>query len=372
MGHHRRSLSAASAGTDCTEFHDAPEALADLDSAHEEADGGAACGAAWPAGADEAHEAQEARHAPCCAQQAAVDWYDEQQMLAPNHLSVEAREAAIHSLRKIVLAEPDAGARPLRACSCAAAAPSASAQRAWSVAGPCGTPWAAPCAAAPTPGEQPRPLSAFSVAVYGFSGPPRARSPAAACAGLEDRSAAALERFLRARKYDVAVAAAMYLEHRRWRAAFAPTPWVQGPGDVAAQLEQRKVAMQGLCRDGMPFVIVVARSHRPTGREGVPELHRAFVFIMDCITAAAGPGGQFRILVDLRNMTTANADLNAMKVAFEVLQKGFPERYAPCASGSLLILALKADSDPHLGVILAGWRTCGLRSRLASFWRSGS
>ena len=121
----------------------------------------------------------------------------------------------------------------------------------------------------------------------------------------------------------------MFLEHRRWRASFEPTPWVQGPENVANQLAQRKVAMQGLCRDGLPFVIVVARHHRPTGREGVPELHRAFVYIMDCITAAAGPGGMFRILVDLRYMSTANADLNAMKVAFDVLQKGFPERCAP-------------------------------------------
>lgn len=95
---------------------------------------------------------------------------------------------------------------------------------------------------------------------------------------------------MRARKYDVAVAAAMFLEHRRWRAAFAPMPWVQGPDNVATQLAQRKVAMQGLCRDSLPFVIVSARNHYPTGREGVPELNRAFVYIMDVITAAAGPG----------------------------------------------------------------------------------
>ena len=96
----------------------------------------------------------------------------------------------------------------------------------------------------------------------------RARARAEACTGVEDRSNAALERFLRARKYDVPVAAAMYLEHRRWRAAFSPTPWVQGPGNVANQLAQCKVAMQGLCHDGLPFVIVVARNHRPTGKEG--------------------------------------------------------------------------------------------------------
>jgi len=148
--------------------------------------------------------------------------------------------------------------------------------------------------------------------------------PAAdACTAYEDRSNACLERFLRARKYDVAVASAMYLEHRRWRAAFG---WVQGPSDVPVQLSQRKVCMQGLCRDGLPFVIVVANAHRPTGKAGVPELFRFFVYVMDTISCAMGPGGQFRILVDLRNMSRANADLSAMKVAFDVLQKGFPER----------------------------------------------
>ena len=115
----------------------------------------------------------------------------------------------------------------------------------------------------------------------------------------------------------------MYLEHRRWRATFG---WVQGPGDVGTQLAQRKVCMQGLCRDGLPFVIVVANAHRPTGRAGVPELFAFFVYVMDTLSTAMGPGGQFRILVDLRNMSRANADLSAMKVAFEVLQKGFPER----------------------------------------------
>jgi hypothetical protein len=144
-----------------------------------------------------------------------------------------------------------------------------------------------------------------------------------ACAQYEDRSNACLERFLRARKYDVAVSSAMFLEHRRWRTGFG---WVQGPADVPVQLAQQKVCMQGLCRDGLPFVIVVANAHRPTGRAGVPELFAFFVYVMDTLSTAMGPGGQFRILVDLRNMSRGNADLSAMKVAFEVLQKGFPER----------------------------------------------
>ena len=54
------------------------------------------------------------------------------------------------------------------------------------------------------------------------------------------------------------------------------------------------------------------------------------MYVMDTLATAMGPGGQFRILVDLRRMSSANADLAAMKVAFEVLQKGFPERMRKC------------------------------------------
>ncbi len=192
---------------------------------------------------------------------------------------------------------------------------------------------------------------------------------------MEDRSNATLERFLRARRYDVPLSAAMFVEHRCWRASFG---WAQGARDVPTQLAQRKVCMQGLCRDGLPFVLVVARAHVPTGAAGVPELHRFFVYVMDTISTAMcvvvrsvrsaphapalgcvrssalvwrvrlltevrvrhalcshatipprrGPAGMFRILVDLRGMSRHNADLAAMKVAFGVLQKGFPERMA--------------------------------------------
>ena len=45
---------------------------------------------------------------------------------------------------------------------------------------------------------------------------------------------------------------------------------------------------------------------------------------MDSITTATGPAGQFRILVDLRGVSSANADVKAMRVAFAVLQKGYP------------------------------------------------
>ena len=126
MGHHRRSLSAASCATDGTDatWHDALEQLEhlDLDSAHEEA--------------DSAQDDAQAPHAPPPVPEGgprAVDWHDEAQMLPPNALSLEERMAAIHSMRKIVLAEPDSGACGLRTrsltiavCCGASAQPSAS------------------------------------------------------------------------------------------------------------------------------------------------------------------------------------------------------------------------------------------------------
>jgi len=242
---------------------------------------------------------------------AAIDWEDEEQMLPPNARPLQERLAAIAALRKAVLAEPGTGV--------------------------------------PLAYDSRRPL---------------AHLLAAACAQFEDRSNAALERFLRARKYDLAVTKALFLEHRRWRSGWG---WVQGPHDIATQLGQQKVLMQGLCasscllglglpltpplgHDGLPFVVVVARNHHPTGKEGLAELFRFFVYVMDTLSTAMGPGGQFRILVDLRRMSSANADLAAMKVAFEVLQKGCPERMRKCwlAEPPAIFLGLWRIISPFL------------------------
>ena len=86
---HKRSVSVGSVGSDVSEYHDAPA------EAH------------WClAGEEQASGAD----APAAALAVAVDWNDEHQMLPPNDRSLEARLCAIHSLRKIVLAESDTGA----------------------------------------------------------------------------------------------------------------------------------------------------------------------------------------------------------------------------------------------------------------------
>jgi hypothetical protein len=82
---------------------------------------------------------------------------------------------------------------------------------------------------------------------------------AAAVAPWEDRSPATLERFLRARDYDVGVAAALFLEHRAWRQQLG----VRVPGDrvPARQFGEQKIALQSLSRTGRPLLIIVAKRH---------------------------------------------------------------------------------------------------------------
>ena len=75
----------------------------------------------------------------------------------------------------------------------------------------------------------------------------------------EDRSPATLERFLRARDFDVPVATTLFLEHRAWRCNIG---WhVTGTQVNAAQLAERKIALQALSRTGAPWLIIVAKRH---------------------------------------------------------------------------------------------------------------
>ena len=117
---------------------------------------------------------------------------------------------------------------------------------------------------------------------------------------LEDRNNLTLERFLRARDFNVPVASALFISHRhacglsptststrrsgapsakstagcfvglpcelrpssfrrKWRQSFA---WRIPASDLPRQLPgQTKVALQGKCREGQPLMILIARNH---------------------------------------------------------------------------------------------------------------
>ena len=80
----------------------------------------------------------------------------------------------------------------------------------------------------------------------------------------EDRSPATLERFLRARDYDVAVASELFLEHRAWRKSLG---WrVTGDRVPPSQFEERKIALQARSRAGAPLLIIIASRHNKCDR----------------------------------------------------------------------------------------------------------
>jgi len=145
----------------------------------------------------------------------------------------------------------------------------------------------------------------------------------AAVARLEDRSPATLERFLRARDYDVAVAAALFLEHRRWRGSFG---WrVLGTQVPAAQYGEGKVALQALSRTGAPLLIVVARRHNREAAEAAV-MRRYITFCLDKCMDALPPGGQLIAILDLAALSRRNLDVASLITCFDILQKSYVER----------------------------------------------
>lgn len=108
----------------------------------------------------------------------------------------------------------------------------------------------------------------------------------------EDRSNATMERFLRARSFDVEVSAALFIEHRRgpprrlrsplsppqrhrefserprsfrpretsrrWRQSFN---WKVHPSLMPKRLPTMVAALHGYCKDGLPLLVVIGRNH---------------------------------------------------------------------------------------------------------------
>ena len=167
----------------------------------------------------------------------------------------------------------------------------------------------------------------------------------AACALLEDRSPATLERFLRARDFDASVAAALFLEHRAWRQSFG---WsVSGAAVPQRQYDEQKIMLQALSRAGAPLLVMIARRHNRCGRAAcsaappaqnadlaalrrdhrdMETIKRYIIFTMDKIMDALRPGGQFMVLLDLTGLTRHNIDLKALITCFDILQKYYVER----------------------------------------------
>ena len=139
----------------------------------------------------------------------------------------------------------------------------------------------------------------------------------------EDRSPATLERFLRARDFDVPVAASLFLEHRAWRQSFG---WrVQAAQVTGEQFGHQKICLQARSVDDRPLLVIIVRRHTVIGRD-LDVVKAYIVHTMDRIFDSMRPGSQFLVLVDFKGMGRINIDLKALIACFEILQKYYVER----------------------------------------------
>ncbi|KAL9256136.1 hypothetical protein AKJ16_DCAP02518 [Drosera capensis] len=187
---------------------------------------------------------------------------------------------------------------------------------------------------------------------------------------------ATLMRFLIARSMVPEMAAKMFVQWQEWRASFVPSGSIP-EDEVGDQLDDRKVFLGGLTKEGYPLMIVKGSRHYPTkdrlqfkkfavhaldkaiasaykgGRENGNEKiivavdlgqipyknldpHEFAVHALDKGIASAYKGGRENgnekiiVAVDLGQIPYKNLDPHGMIIGFQLLQSYYPERLAKC------------------------------------------
>jgi len=168
----------------------------------------------------------------------------------------------------------------------------------------------------------------------------------------EDRSDAALERFLRARDWAVEPAASLFLEHRAWRAQLG---WEVPAASVAPRaFAARMLALQALSSRGggqqpgldtaQPLLILLPLrlAARHQGSVQAAEARLLLVHAMDRACDALRPGGRLLVLLDLGGVSLQAMDVQLLRTMAEMLQRRYPERVEAVwlARPSLLLRAL--------------------------------
>lgn len=69
-----------------------------------------------------------------------------------------------------------------------------------------------------------------------------------------------IRRFLRARNLDVEKASAMFLKYLKWKRSIMPNGYIS-PSEIAEDIAQEKVFVQGLDKKGRPIVVAFAAKH---------------------------------------------------------------------------------------------------------------
>jgi hypothetical protein len=149
---------------------------------------------------------------------------------------------------------------------------------------------------------------------------------------------ACVDRWVRARKGDVALAGACLRAHAAWRAAeVGPGRATFDEASLAPVLDPPRVFLQGLDTRGRPVLLIRVRSH---ARGRANETARLVGYALDAAFAAAGrwgggrpdtpapanPGRRLVLLLDLRGLRLSSADPRALGSLATMLANHYPER----------------------------------------------
>ncbi|KAK4264030.1 hypothetical protein QN277_029371 [Acacia crassicarpa] len=137
-----------------------------------------------------------------------------------------------------------------------------------------------------------------------------------------------LMRFLIARSMDTNKAAKMFVQWQKWRASMVPNGFIS-ESEVADELAERKVFLQGPSQDKFPLLIVQACKHCPSKDQ--LQFKKYVIHLLDKTIASGIKGreiGNEKLIpiVDLKNLMYKNIDARGFITGFQFLQAYYPER----------------------------------------------
>jgi len=136
-----------------------------------------------------------------------------------------------------------------------------------------------------------------------------------------------LRRFLRARDHHIGKASAMLLKYLKWKPTAKPHGCIS-ESEVAHELSQGKLYLQGHDRQGRPMIYGFGARHHPSNRD-LDEFKRFVVHVLDATVARLPPGAgqeKFAAVADLKGWGYSNCDIRAYLAALEIMQNYYPER----------------------------------------------
>lgn len=117
----------------------------------------------------------------------------------------------------------------------------------------------------------------------------------------------------------------MLLKYLKWKPTAKPHGAIPA-SEVAREVAQAKLCLQGYDREGRPLIYGFGARHHPARRD-MEELKRYVVHVLDATVARLPPGQEkFAAVADLKGWGYANCDIKAYLAALDIMQNYYPER----------------------------------------------